>query len=255
MRTSAGIISASAPRPQEDEELDFTKVVLQASFDGLANGATAAPDTSMYAHTLSFADTAAITTAQARFGTSSLAGSQVEVPMDAALFSGFEGEFGIEFFFRHPTNSTSVWSLVSSGDTDGGMSPDFGYDAYSWRITYLGSSAIFQGLSFQWHEDGEGAINHSLNWIPNQLPIDTWYHVYMGRDASNRLRIYLDGDLKTEVVYSDKLHVADGTKPLSINGTAGDGVSVGSFIQYLRIVNGMSLYTGSSFTPPAAPPF
>lgn len=254
MSPCAGVIAAAGAasvRSDEDEEDDFTKIALQVSFDGLANGATSAVDTSMYAHPITFVDTAAISTAQQKFGTSSLTGSYCTVPMDP-MFSGFGGEFGIEFFFRLPVaNSSETWTLLSCGIQD---LPD--YDSYAWRITYTGSSGFgFNGLSFQWHEDGEGALNHSLNWIPNTLTASQWYHGYFGRDASNRIRIYLDGDLKTEVIDASLFHTANGVNPLSMLGFTGDGVTVNSFMQYLRISKDRSLYSGSSFTPPAAPPF
>ena len=252
--TLSGVIASGSAEPEDDEaEEDFTKIALQVSFDDLANGATSAPDTSMYAHTLTFNGTAAISTAQAKFGTSSLTGSHVTVPMDA-MFGGFDGEFGIEFFLRSPNMaSTEFWTFLSCGIPDN-VTPD--YDSYSWRIGYTASGGTSKFLSFQWHEDGEGALNHSLNWSESGvLNNNQWYHMYFGRDASNRLRMYVDGDLKEEVVEASMFHIPDGSQPLNILGFSSDGVSVNAFMQYLRIAKGRSLYTGNTFTPPAAPPF
>lgn len=220
--------------------LTLGEVELRTAVGGVSVTANmAALDSSAAAHTLSFNGGATKSAVQSKFGGSALdmtaggAGDGVSTP-DSADWSFGAGQFTIEGFVRFTSLPAGGCAFVSQF----GNSPQQGL----W-FGLNGPTAI----AFFYSTTGINLLGTPVAWTPT---LNTWYHVAVDRDASNVIRVYVDGVIKGSV--TDGSTFVDNTAALWIgNDSRGASRNLPGYIDEVRVTKGVARYAGA-FTPPSA---
>ena len=219
-------------------DVHFPKVKLLMPFNG-SNGATSASDLSNKNNTSSFSADAQISTAQSKFGGSSLAfdGTGDKITIGDSYWNDAisTGDFTIEYWLRINVQSTSQRTITNySGSTNG------------WGMYYSSSNY----LDFFWrHSSSWYYLNNEGGGTKSAIPNDTWTHVAVTR-SDNTWRLFLNGTaentrtgLAHTIVTSSQNQLTLGCRPDTstqfLNG----------YIDDLRITVGEARYT-SNFTAP-----
>ena len=157
-------------------DLYFSKVTALLPFDG-TNGATSTTDSSNSNHTVTFGGDAEISTAQSKFGGSSLSldgnGDYVDLPQSTNQF--VSDDFTIEFWFRINSGAGSeTVGLFGSYYTVGGG-----------KGIIMASHPSYPSVYFQWmYGSGSGtdwAYLNKTQGTRTALSNNTWYHVAVTR--------------------------------------------------------------------------
>ena len=224
----------------------FSKVTALLPFDG-TNGATSTTDSSNSNHTVTFGGDAEISTAQSKFGGSSLSldgnGDYVDLPQSTNQF--VSDDFTIEFWFRINSGAGSeTVGLFGSYYTVGGG-----------KGIIMASHPSYPSVYFQWmYGSGSGtdwAYLNKTQGTRTSLSNNTWYHVAVTR-SGNTWRLFLNGTQEDSVTQSDQMTDAGSTTRIGNYGpsaTATDGLN--GYIEDLRITKGLARYT-SNFTAPTS---
>ena len=227
-------------------DLYFSKVTALLPFDG-TNGATSTTDSSNSNHTVTFGGDAEISTAQSKFGGSSLSldgnGDYVDLPQSTNQF--VSDDFTIEFWFRINSGAGSeTVGLFGSYYTGGGG-----------KGIIMASHPSYPSVYFQWmYGSGSGTDWGYLNKTQGtrtSLSNNTWYHVAVTR-SGNTWRLFLNGTQEDSVTQSDQMTDAGSTTRIGNYGpsaTATDGLD--GYIEDFRITKGLARYT-SNFTAPTS---
>ena len=219
-------------------DVHFPNVKLLMPFNG-SNGATSASDLSNKNNTSSFSADAQISTAQSKFGGSSLAfdGTGDKITIGDSYWNDAisTGDFTIEYWLRINVQSTSQRTITNySGSTNG------------WGMYYSSSNY----LDFFWrHSSSWYYLNNEGGGTKSAIPNDTWTHVAVTR-SDNTWRLFLNGTaentrtgLAHTIVTSSQNQLTLGCRPDTstqfLNG----------YIDDLRITVGEARYT-SNFTAP-----
>ena len=229
-----------------DGDAHFPKVEALLPFDG-TNGATSTTDLSDRGNTVTFGGDAEISTAQSKFGGSSLSldgnGDYVDLPQ--ATNQLVSEDFTIEFWFR--INS-------GAGSETIGLFGSY-YTTPSGKGMLMVSSATYNQVYFQWmYGSGTGTDWAYLNQTQGTrtaLSNNTWYHVAVTRSGST-WRLFLNGTQEDSVTQSDQLTDSGSTTRLGNYGpsaTASHGLN--GYIEDFRITRGVARYT-SNFTAPTS---
>ena len=224
----------------------FPKVEALLPFNG-TNGATSTTDSSDRGHTVTFGGDAEISTAQSKFGGSSLSldgnGDYVDLPQ--ATNQLVSEDFTIEFWFR--INS-------GAGSETVGLFGSY-YTTPSGKGWIMATSATYTSVYFQWmYGSGTGTDWAYLNRTQGTrtaLSNNTWYHVAVTRSGST-WRLFLNGTQEDSVTQSDQLTDSGSTTRLGNYGpsaTASHGLN--GYIEDFRITRGVARYT-SNFTAPTS---
>ena len=229
-----------------DGDAHFPKVEALLPFNG-TNGATSTTDLSDRGHTVTFANTAQISTAQSKFGGSSLLldGDSDYVDLPRATNQLVSEDFTIEFWFRINSGAGSeTVGLFGSYYTGGGG-----------KGMLMQSSATYNQVFFQWmYGSGSGTDWAYLNQTQGTrtaLSNNTWYHVAVTR-SGNTWRLFLNGTQEDSVTQSGELSDSGSTTRLGNygpSGTASHGLN--GYIEDFRITRGVARYT-SNFTAPTS---
>lgn len=196
------------------------------TFDG-ANGATTTTDQSGTGKIATFFGGATISTAQSKFGGSSVAfdgsGDYLSVPGSSGEFSFGTGDFTIEFWAR--------WSSVAS------LSAICFGDGIGWTLY------IYPDGKLQW---GRISPQSPVNLLESASSVttDQWYHIAVTRE-SGTVKFWIDGNASGSV--SDTANYS-ATGTLNI-GKSHAGNWFQGWIDDFRITKGVARYTGN-FTPP-----
>ncbi|MEE8608992.1 MAG: DUF2163 domain-containing protein [Nitrospiraceae bacterium] len=158
---------------------------------------------------------------------------------DLAAYSLGSNDFTIELFVRFKDLTQPNQTMLAHYDNDAQR-------AFSIR-------AIGADIVVFFSDDGSSAppaitMQGTVTWV-----IDTWFHVAVSREG-NDFRVYVDG--VQIVTTTSSISIKNSTAPLfagklsaSIGGF--DEQALDGFVDEIRIVNGLAVYTGaSSFTPP-----
>ena len=213
----------------------FSNVVLLCHFDG-TNGSSSFIDSSAAAHTLTATGSSSLTTAQSKFGTASLnlaSSSAAASSVDSADWDFGAGQFTVETFFRANAAPTSVQSLVAQWSSAAGQ--------FSW---FLG----FNAGTFLFFYSTTGSNNPSIGGAVTITP-GTWYHAAADRDASNVLRLYLNGAVIASATVA--LTFFNSNLPVRIGSDSSNTRALQGQQDETRITKGVARYAGA-FTPPAA---
>lgn len=200
------------------------------------NGSTTFTDSSDNAFTCTAEGQAQHSTAEAKFGSSSMlfdgAGDGVSVPNNAAWQFG-TGDFTIEFWF----NAVNVSLNKGLAKFGANITSDYG-----WLIDHNGPQ-----IRFIYSDDGTTGGTTACQTTSAGLTNNTWHHVAVVRN-SGTLDIYVDGTSRYSATQSASFFAATGTMNFGrAFSTYHDG-----YMEEFRIVKGTAIYT-TSFTPPTAP--
>ena len=208
-----------------------------------ANGSTTIVDSSPSPKTVTAFGDAQISTAQSKFGGSSIAfdgtGDYLTIPPSAEFEFGTD-PFTVEFWI-YPTTSTAgraVFCTVDNGNLDTG------------GIDILGISS-----NLYFYFTGSGIINIAVS-LPT---LNTWNHYAFVGVSPTDTRVYRNGTLEGTSSTSRNITYT-GQNELVVGARHGGGATgVGpiqnffdGYIEDLRITKGVARYT-SNFTLPNAP--
>ena len=210
--------------PTEDPY--FANVSLLLRGDG-ANGSTTILDESYSPKTVTAVGNAQISTAQSKYGGSSIlfdgTGDYLTVASNAGFVFG-TGDFTVELWIR-------------TADTAGGLVTRIAGGAGNWDLVLNVSSVYFQS-----QYNATNLYNRSATTILD----NNWHHLAVCRSGTSH-RCFFDGVQQGATVTDSNNY--SGTGDLRIGSDAyGD---FNGYIDDLRITKGVARYT-SNFTPPGA---
>ena len=210
-------------------------VVLLCHCDG-TNGSTSFIDESPYAHTLT-PTLATVSTTSPKFGTGSAsftAGAAARIDVgNATHFQFGADQFTAEawgYFTAAPSATHAVLSQFASSFNLG------------WFFGFLGGS-----LSFFYSTSGSNNPSVGASYSPT---LNTWIHLAADRDASNVLRVYVNGSVIASATVSSTFFAS--TQLARIGNDGNFNRPFPGRLDEVRVVRGTALYAGS-FTPPTAP--
>lgn len=207
----------------------FSSVVLLVHGNG-TNGDTSFPDSSSYARTATAFGNAQTSTAQSKFGGSSMlfdgVGDYVSYP-DSNDFS-FSAAFTIEAFYRYTSASTNN---VIVGKHDNATQREF--------------LLISETNTLKWYEYSGSSFLGGLS-SSTTTTTNNWYHAAICFDGTT-LRLFLDGNIVATNV--GLFGMTNSTTPLTIGGTSAQSFT--GNVAEVRITKGVARYT-AAFTPPTA---
>jgi hypothetical protein len=214
-------------------DLSRSNVSLLLHGDG-TNGSTTITDSSPTPKTVSAFGNAQISTAQSKFGGSSIAfdgtGDYVEAP-SLADFAMHAGNFTLEAWVR-PTSTSSDTAIISLRQNAIGGSP------LSGCVLGIIATKLAFSNGTSWRSGG------------TSLALNTWSHVACTRN-SGTMNIWLNG-VADRAAFTENGNFGDVARPASIGRFTGfDGQYYNGYIDDLRITKGVARYT-ANFTPPTA---
>ena len=212
----------------------FPQTLLSLPFDG-ANGATTTSDLSNDNHTVTFNGDAQISTAQSKFGSSSLyldgSGDYVDINSVASKLSAASA-FTIEGWFKLP-DSSDVGILWAINSSSGGN--------VLWGIVNADSTIYFNG----------GGTSSNISISPVNIRDGNWHHVAVTFDGTD-YDLYVDGNRyhqnftqSTALSSNDKIQI-------------GMEYDTSSKTDYLKLycndfrISSFRRYTDSTYTVPTA---
>jgi len=196
-----------------------------------ANGSTTIVDSSPSPKTVTVFGDAQISTAQSKFGGSSLVfdgtGDYVEAASSAEFALG-TGDFTLELWYYHISGTDTGICANNSGASAG---INFTVTPFSNFRAYIGTSG------FNIFDSSSGPT------------ASTWQHLALVR-SSGALTLYIDG---TAAGTADWTGVnAGNTATFSVGSAFGNARFSNAYIDDFRLTKGIARYT-ANFTPPTAP--
>ena len=211
-------------------DVHYPKVKLHLPFDG-SNGATTTNDESNSTHSVTFAGGAQISTAESKFGGSSLylngdSGTKLTISQSSDFDFG-TGDFTIEFWIKTSLSNNDSQSrrVISFGDNNAN------------RIQIFLSS------------DGIDFYNISSVKVDGDIDVadGNWHHVAFTRSGTS-LKGFVDGVQSGSTATNSTDY--DNAAALTIGAYASTGLGrVVGYLEDLRITKGLARYT-SAFTAP-----
>jgi hypothetical protein len=135
------------------------------------------------------------------------------------------GEFTIEAFIR--ANTLPLIGTIAAHGTASTV--------YGWWLRTNNAGVVV----FRFDDNGDGTALHDITSGATTISTGTWYHVAVDRDASNKLRLYLDGVMrgsKTSATGSS----FNSTGTLDI-GEIGSSFGFDGWIDEFRLTKGVAL--------------
>lgn len=212
-------------------------VKLLCHFDG-TDGQTTTVDSSLTARTLTAVGGEALSTAQSKFGGSSsvsaASGSKYWSAADSEDWNFGNGQFTLEGWIYFSSAPGSVHSLVSQWPGSGNLGFFFGH--------------VSGSLAFYYSTTGSDNPSVGASWTPS---LNTWYHIAVDRDASNVLRVYLNGAVHASATVSSTFYNSTGN--LTVGGDVIWFGPAGN-VDDVRVVKAEAVYGGAFTAPTAALP-
>jgi hypothetical protein len=213
-------------------DVHFPKVKLLLPFDG-SNAATTTNDESNSTHSVTFAGGAQISTAESKFGGSSLylngdSGTKLTISQSSDFDFG-TGDFTIEFWIK---------TSLSNNDTQSRRVISFGANDAN-RIQIFLSSA---GIDF--YDTSSVKVDGDID-----VADGNWHHVAFARSGTS-LKGFVDGAQSGSTASNSTDY--DNAAALTIGAYASTGLGrVVGYLEDLRITKGLARYT-SAFTAPTS---
>jgi hypothetical protein len=209
-------------------------VALLCHFDG-TSGSTVFNDTGGY-HTLT-PTSVTVSTAAPKFGTGSgdftaSSSAQIVVGGAASDFNFGAGPFTIE-----------AWAYFTSAPSGGYQTIVSQWGASTSWWFGLDSGALFFIYSF----NGSSTATISGAFTPT---LNTWYHLACDRDASNVVRVYINGVVAASATVAGALFAS--TLPCALGFAVAGLPAIPGRLDEARITVGLAQY-GGAFTPPTGP--
>ncbi len=218
---------------------------LLLNFDG-ANNSTTFTDSSIYNHTGTAYGNAKISTTQSKFGGSSGyfdgTGDYVQYSANSSFAFG-TGPFSVDFWIRAealPSNGNiagivGTYSTLTSADTT------------HWWIGLDNRDSVMR-LTVTRH--GDNAITANAVWTPS---LNVWYHVAVTKNSNNEILIFIDGvGQYVNITGTWSSYNVSNNGPLGV-GLIATPFYFNGYIDNLRIVKGVSLYSGTAIPLPNVP--
>ena len=210
----------------------FPKVKLLLPFDG-SNAATTTNDESNSTHSVTFAGGAQISTAESKFGGSSLylngdSGTKLTISQSSDFDFG-TGDFTIELWIKTSLSNSDSQSrrVISFGDNN------------ATRIQIFLSS---DGIDF--YDTGSVKVDGDID-----VADGNWHHVVFARSGTS-LKGFVDGVQSGSTASNSTDY--DNAAALTIGAYASTGLGrVVGYLEDLRITKGLARYT-SAFTAPTS---
>lgn len=182
------------------------------------------------AKTITTVGNAQISTAQSKFGGSSVvfdgSGDKLTLSSNSDFAMG-TGDFSIEFFV-YITSTGTLRRL---------------FDFRSTAANEIAPEIILSTTNqIQYRVDGTNRIGGALTVLAQ----NQWHHIAVAR-VSGSTRMYING-ASTLTVYSDSNDYVQGG--ISIGGVVGDTGNFAGYLDEIRIIKGTSLYSGGIITVP-----
>lgn len=228
--TSAATGTVLSPQPTS-----FSNVKFLSGFEG-TNNSTTLDDESNSNHAITCSGNAKISTAQFKYGTSSLlldgADDYVGGIGTSADMNFGSGAFSIEAFIYMTANS-SLRCIINKGWTNN----------KNWILYVNGGTSI----GFEWSTTGGSGSPSGGLTATTTLNLNTPYHIAVCRGADGVLRIFKDGVLINSVANSVTYYSAAGSTYIGIIDT--NAYDFAGYIDEMRIIKGEGIYT-QDFVPP-----
>jgi hypothetical protein len=205
---------------------NFANVSLLLHGDG-TNGSTTITDNSPSPKTVTAVGNAQISTAQSKFGGSSIAfdGSGDSLAAPASISHFGTGDFTIE-----------LWIYQNSATPHGIQEARVEATATPWLWYFDGSNLVFfNGTSYQ---------------TTGTVPSSQWVHIAISR-SSGIVRQFINGNKESENTITTDLTTAASNTLLMRARDVGSDVLNGYIDEY-RVTSGVARYT-ANFTPPTTP--
>ena len=183
-------------------------------------------------YAITFVGTAQLSTAQKKFGSSSLL-----LDGDSDYLTAPDND---DWFFGSSSFTIDVWvrfSSVSVSQTIVGQSVD---GNHFWRLC---ASFNNSRLDFYEYQAGDITLVYG-SWSPS---VNTWYHIAAVNNAGT-LKLYIDGTLLATGTYHSGTNMAT---PLKIGYGDYETAYFNGWIDGLRVSKGIARWT-ADFTPPSA---
>jgi hypothetical protein len=210
---------------------DFNNVSLLLHGDG-TNGSTTITDSSPTPKTVTANGNAQISTAQSKFGGSSIAfdGSSYLTLDGSSAFTYGASDFTIELWMRR--NSTSTAILYDDRPQGSGSIAN--------RLVLSAQTVI--GVTFK----GQGFSGSTT------LDIGVWYHIAACRSGTTS-RVFVNGQAEITVTDDNTSYATGTSRPIiGADGNSPTANRLNGYVDDYRITKGVARYT-SNFTPPTAP--
>jgi len=224
----------------------FSNVALLLHLDG-ANGSTTITDSSSGARAFTAYGNAAISTAQSKYGGASLycdgTGDYIERNIyGVSDLSWNTIEHTVEFWLR--TSSTQQYTCLFYRGRSGVSS------AYDYVININNVSASAGDLALYSLGLGGSALTSSTGGYND----GAWHHVAVVRDASNSIRMYIDGVQRASLSYSMTESYSSNSDSIIRIGKDGalTNRDYNGYIDDLRITRACRYPSGTTFTPATA---
>ena len=224
----------------------FSNVSLLLHGDG-ANDSKTIVDSSLRTKTITTFGGVRISTAQSRFGGSSLYFDETVDYLDVGSADDFNfgtGAFTIECFIYFVL-------LPPAGQYTGILGTQISLSSASLNHWWLGINNLSGVPKLYLGRHGSASDYVSVNWTPS---LNTWYHIAATRDDSGVPRLFINGASQNVTISgawggSAIDFAAPGELAVGIIATS---LSLFGYIDELRLTKGVARYT-SDFTPPTAP--
>ena len=229
-------VTTSVTTTIEDPYADNVSLLLNGNG---TNGSTTFTDSSNNSHTVTPGGNAQISTAQSKFGGSSMyfdgSGDYLSIPDDTSLHLGSDN-FTFEFWtYLNSTTGNFINKRVSS--------------AAGVQYLYLRVSG---GALVLWATSNGSSWNIANNFGFGNTTLSTgqWYHIALVRNGTE-IAAYVNGVKSPNTITSSAAIQNGSTNPLRIAGDVPYNGYLNGYIDDFRITKGVARYT-SNFTPPAA---
>lgn len=216
-------------------DADYASVSLLLKADG-ANGSTSFADLSRNALAITALGTAAISTAQSKFGGSSVgldgsASCRLSVASSSVLEAG-SGDFTIEMFARPTATPGTAGFMIYRPNASG-------YPNFS--ISFRSTGKIEAYFSRNTPATAPTVLNSSAS-----LTLNTWTHIALVKSGTS-VKLFIGGVLDTSVTIAD--HPPTGLSTLTYIGSDATYAFTGH-LDSIRVTKGVARYT-ATFTPPS----
>ena len=210
-------------------------VVLLCHCDG-TNGSTTFTDVSPSAHTITASGGAVVSTSQVKFGTGAVkytTSGQLAVTGSLSDFDFQSAPFTIEAWAYLPANAAVAAIVAQFNNAPGG----------GWFF----GSVTGNFLAFWYYNATPAQVQLTSS---TTIPLNSWHHYAVDRDAGGTIRVYLDGAVVTSG--SGPTFQAAAQQANIGNSIRTTDEWTNGWIDEVRIVKGQAMY-GGAFTPPTGP--
>ena len=221
----------------------FPQTTLLLPFDG-SNGATTTSDLSSKNNTVVFYGNAQLSTAQSKFGGSSLlldgTGDYLQIA-NQSYFDFSTNDWTIECWFYLDSSTSGTYNTLL--DMGNGSAPGSG--PY-WTAVKNDSGTYYIGAALDSTTAGDWDVLNNL--AISTLSADTWNHFAISRAGSN-FKVFLNGTSVATGTSASAMRDENSTVKIGARGQSTANNYFKGYIDDVRITTGVARYT-SNFTPP-----